>query len=267
MPNPRLLFYDLGEGATAFTTTRHGGCGSGPYAGMNVNPYCGDSPEAVAANTELLAAALGIAPGNIVMPHQTHGTEVRMVASELFALPQATRRMLLEGVDAVMTDVAGACVGVSTADCLPILLHDPEHHAACAVHAGWRGTVARIAQRAVAAMAEAYTTRPAALRAALGPCISLGCFEVGDEVYQEFAEAGFPMQRISRREAKWHIDLAECNRLQLAEAGLDPQSVAVSGLCTYSRPDDFFSARRLGAASGRLFSGIMLRGGATPAPR
>ena len=264
---PELLEYTLGTGVRAFTTTRLGGCSEGTYASFNINEYCGDRPDHIRANRAALCHALGIGPEALILPHQVHGTTVREVNAALLRHDAATRHALLEGVDAVMTDVAGVCVGVSTADCLPILLHDPEHHAACAVHAGWRGTVARIAQRAVAAMAEAYSTRPDALRAALGPCISLECFEVGDEVYQEFAEAGFPMQRISRREAKWHIDLAECNRLQLAEAGLDPQSVAVSGLCTYSRPDDFFSARRLGAASGRLFSGIMLRGGATPAPR
>ena len=110
---------------------------------------------------------------------------------------------------------------------------------------------------AVAAMAAAYGTRPERLRAAAGPAISIGRFEVGDEVYDAFAAAGLPMERISRREAKWHIDLGECNRLQLIETGLSAQSVSVSDLCTYSHADELFSARRLGTASGRLFTGIM----------
>ena len=253
-----LLDYDLGTGATAFTTTRAGGCSRGAYAGFNINPYCGDDPAAVAYNLRLLAARLGIEPGAVVMPHQTHGTEVRLVARELLALPEASRRMVLEGVDALMTAEPGICIGVSTADCLPVLLYDAEHRACCAVHAGWRGTAARIAQRAVAAMAAAFGTRPAALAAAIGPGISAAAFEVGDEVYEAFASAGFRMDSIAQRREKWHIDLAECNRLQLVEVGVGAGSVLVSGLCTYSHADELFSARRLGAASGRLFSGIMI---------
>lgn len=258
MAELRLLCHDLGSGATAFTTTRAGGCSRGAYAEFNINPYCGDDPAAVEANLRLLAARLGIEPGAIVMPHQTHGTEVRLVARELLALPQATRSMVLEGVDALMTAEPGICIGVSTADCLPVLLYDPGHRACCAVHAGWRGTAARIVQKAVAAMAAAFGTRPAALAAVIGPGISVGAFEVGDEVYDAFASAGHPMERIARREAKWHIDLAECNRLQLLEAGVEAASVRSSGLCTYSHADELFSARRLGAASGRMFSGIMI---------
>lgn len=257
MPEPRLLLYSLGEGVTAFTTTRQGGFSSGCYGEFNINRHCGDSPEAAEANLGLLAARLGISPGSIIMPHQTHGTEIRLVTAELAALPRPTRDMALEGVDAVMTDVPGVCVGVSTADCLPVLLYDPDHRACCAVHAGWRGTAARIVQKAVAAMAAAYGTSPGRLMAAAGPAISIGRFEVGDEVYDAFAAAGLPMERISRREGKWHIDLGECNRLQLIEAGLSAQSVSVSDLCTYSHADELFSARRLGTASGRMFTGIM----------
>ena len=98
-------------------------------------------------------------------------------------------------------------------------------------------------------------------RAVIGPGISADAFEVGDEVYAQFATAGFDMGRISHRTDKWHIDLWECNRLQLIEAGLEPASVAVAGICTYNNADDFFSARRLGTASGRIFTGIIIRQG------
>ena len=92
---------------------------------------------------------LGISSERLVLPHQTHQTAVRQIADEFFTLPERIKTMLLEGVDAVMTDVKDACIGVSTADCVPIIIYDSEHHAACVVHAGWRGTVARIAENAI----------------------------------------------------------------------------------------------------------------------
>lgn len=255
---PTLRRYSLGEGVVAFSTTRHGGYSHGNHGSFNVNEYCGDDPLAVANNRGLLCRELGIGEERLVMPHQTHGVEVRQIAGEFMALPPSTRKMLLEGVDAVMTDVERVCVGVSTADCMPILIYDPCHRACCAVHAGWRGTVAHIAARAVAAMAAAYHTEPSALRACIGPGISLEHFEVGDEVYGLFADAGFDMDKVARRHGKWHIDLWECNRIELCLAGLQPASVSVEGPCTYSHADDYFSARRLGTASGRIFTGIMI---------
>ena len=91
-----------------------------------------------------------------------------------------------------------------------------------------------------------------------GPGISLDAFEVGDEVYQAFCEAGFPMERIARRDSKWHLDLWEANRLQLLEQGVPEAQVSVAGICTYRQNDRFFSARRQGIRSGRILSGILL---------
>ena len=142
---PQLKTYDMGDGIVAFSTTRHGGVSTGTsYASFNINPFCGDDPAHVAANRELLCKELGIDSRHLILPHQTHGVDTRIISDEFCALPDNVRQMVLEGVDAVMTNVPGVCVGVSTADCIPVLLHDPKHRAVCAVHAGWRGTLARI---------------------------------------------------------------------------------------------------------------------------
>ena len=156
-----------------------------------------------------------------------------------------------------MTNLPGLCIGVSTADCIPVLLYDEQQHAACAVHAGWRGTVQRIVDHAVTAMQLSYGTDPAQLRAVIGPGISLDSFEVGDEVYDSFAAAGFEMAAISRHDEKWHIDLPVCNQIQLQEAGV--RAIYLSGICTYQHADRYFSARRLGIQSGRIFTAIMLK--------
>ena len=158
-----------------------------------------------------------------------------------------------------MTNIPGVCIGVSTADCIPIIIYDPEHRAASVVHSGWRGTVANIAGVAVTSMQHAYHSRPETLKAVIGPGISLQNFEVGDEVYDQFAAAGYPMEQIARRYEKWHIDLWQCCRLQLENMGLKTENIEVSGICTYDRCDDFFSARRLGVESGRILTAVIIR--------
>ena len=163
---------------------------------------------------------------------------------------------MLDGVDIIMTPLRQVCVGVSTADCVPVLLYDEVRGVVCAVHAGWRGTVARVTCQALRVMAERYRTEPAQVTAVIGPCISLEAFEVGDEVYERFHLAGFDMPSISRKDGKWHIDLLECNRQQLVSMGVRAENIQVSGICTYTHSDRFFSARKLGTFSGRIYSGI-----------
>lgn len=269
-----LAYYDMSPEVAAFSTTRHGGVSQGNYGSFNINEYCGDNPEHVADNRLLLAGELGIPVDHIIMPHQTHGVETRIVSGEFMGLPANVRKMLLEGVDAVMTDVPGLCVGVSTADCIPVLLYDAEHHAVCAIHAGWRGTLARIVHKTVVEMGLAYKSDPKKLKAVVGPGISMKNFEVGDEVYAAFEEAAFDMASISEQqikrnpdatdpsklfEKKWHINLPLANRQLLLHLGLQEQNIHMTDVCTYDHVDDYFSARRLGVESGRIYSGIVLR--------
>ena len=251
MISPQLTYYNMGTGVTAFSTTRQGGCSTGNYAAFNINGYCGDDEVHIAANKVALCSLLGIDSNRLVMPHQVHDCVVRRI--------DGPQQGVIEGVDAVMTDVPQLCIGVSTADCIPVLLYDSTHRAVSAVHAGWRGTVLRIVQKAVEAMRDTYGTAPADLQAVIGPGISLDSFEVGDEVYNQFLSAGFDMQPISRRDAKWHIDLPMCNRLQLMEAGIPSNHIQMTNICTYQQYDRYFSARRLGIQSGRIYTGILIK--------
>ena len=251
MISPQLTYYNMGTGVTAFSTTRQGGCSTGNYAAFNINGYCGDDEVHIAANKVALCGLLGIDSNRLVMPHQVHDCVVRRI--------DGPQQGVIEGVDAVMTDVLQLCIGVSTADCIPVLLYDSIHRAVSAVHAGWRGAVLRIVQKAVEAMHDTYGTAPADLQAVIGPGISLDSFEVGDEVYDQFLSAGFDMQPISRRDAKWHIDLPMCNRLQLMEAGIPSNNIQMTNICTYQQYDRYFSARRLGIQSGRIYTGILIK--------
>ena len=187
------------------------------------------------------------------MPHQVHETEI-------VAVDETSQESQLEGVDALMTNVPGLCIGVSTADCIPVLLYDKVHHAVSAILAGWRGTVKRIVEKALSQISSVYGSRPSDIIAQIGPGIHVESFEVGDEVYEAFAAAGFSLETISRRYGeKWHIDLPECNRQQLLATGIPDAQITVSPICTYQHPDLYFSARRLGINSGRIFTGIEMR--------
>ena len=158
-------------------------------------------------------------------------------------VPAAGRSGLLGEGDALLEDTAGSVVAVKTADCIPVLLIDDRHHAVAAVHAGWRGTVARIVGNAVEAMRGRFGTLPADLHAAIGPGIGKCCYEVGPEVAAEFGKQG-----------RAHIDLPEANRRQLMEAGVTPERIYASSLCTMCRPEEFHSFRRDQEAAGRLYS-------------
>lgn len=252
---PQLLFYDFGPRVVAFSTTRHGGVSQGNYGSLNINSYCGDDMEAVAENCRLLSLELPIPNASrIIVPHQVHDSVVQVIDEDTLG-----QQELIEGVDALITRLPGVCIGVSTADCIPIIIYDPVHHCAAAVHAGWRGTVKRIAESVARQMYAFYRSDYGEMQVMIGPGISLKNFEVGQEVYDEFLQAGFPMERIAAKHAKWHIDLPLCNRLQLEQLGIRPENIRETGICTYDHADDFFSARRLGINSGRIFTGVILR--------
>lgn len=256
---PVLHYYHIDERITAFSTTRQGGESVGRFGAFNINPYCGDEPRHVLANRLLLAEALAVDEARIVLPHQVHLAESRVIDADFFTLPPASQAAFLDGADALMTDCPQVCIGVSTADCIPILLYDRVHHAAAAVHAGWRGTVKRIAIQTLQHMAARYHTNPAEVTAVIGPGISLRNFEVGQEVYDAFAAERHDMQRIAVMRDKWHLDLPLCNRLQLEQAGVSPAHIEDAAICTYDMVDSYFSARRLGADSGRIYTGLVLR--------
>lgn len=228
----------------------------------------------IGRDPEKLCAELGTDLSRFVRPHQVHGIVVRQIAEEFFSLPAHIRTMLLSGVDAVIYDVRNACIGISTADCIPVLCYDSKHHCAATIHAGWRGTAERIVIHCIEQMRKTYGTEPSDLHCFIGPGISLESFEVGDEVYYAFAEKGFPMEQIAMQMPathmtapgstgrdtimKWHIDIKECNRMQLLSLGVSPENIKVSDIDTMT-DDRFFSARREGADTGRMLSGIILR--------
>lgn len=222
----------------------------------------------VGRDPELLCPLVGVEKDRFARPHQTHTDSVLRVDEAFFLLPTEEREAKMEGIDAVISDVKDACLGISTADCIPVLVHDKEHNAAAAIHAGWRGTQKRIVTKALSMMKEAYNTRPEQCEAVIGPGISLRSFEVGQEVYDAFATTNFPMQGVAEKmpnaktgEMKWHIDLKEINRRLLLDASLKAENIQVNDVDTFTN-ESFFSARREQTGQekcGRILSGFVLR--------
>ena len=192
-----------------FVTTRRGGYSEGAYASFNCSHYSGDEPERVCLNRKLLLEALPQSLVELVVPVQTHGTEILHIEDTFTGLSPEQKEKSLYGIDALITAEPGYCICISTADCVPVLMYDRTHQAIAAVHAGWRGTVKRIVEKTLDKMAVLYGTRGEDVQAYIGPGISLDAFEVGDEVYEAFEAAGFDMACIARRDEKWHLDLWE----------------------------------------------------------
>ncbi len=227
-------------------STRRGGVSTGRYATLNLGGKWGDDPEHVAHNRRRFAAAGGFEWSRLYTAKQVHGARVALVVEG--TLPE---RVAETEADVVVTAVPGAVVGVYTADCVPILLSDGDGRVAAA-HAGWRGTVAGVANAAVEALVSIGARRER-LRAALGPSICARCFEVGDDVAAQF-DAMAPSSVVRIAGAKPHVDLWDANRAILVAAGVPAEAIDAAPPCTMCDPERFFSFRREGAGIGQHLS-------------
>jgi YfiH family protein len=202
-----------------------------------------------------VAASMGVARARLLLLHQVHGTAV-VVARQGQPLP-AERA----AADIIISDDPGVAIGVRTADCAPVLLHDPITHAVAAAHAGWRGTAANAAATAVRALADSFGSRPADLLAAIGPCLGACCGEVGPDVVDAFRAGGADDEQMRAWFRKGSgdrsfLDLELANRDQLVRAGVEPDAIFTSGVCTKTHRHRLHSYRAAGAGVGRLLAAI-----------
>lgn len=245
------IFKGIAE-LVALQTTRMGGVSAAPMESLNFGTHVGDDPVCVRKNEQRLCAFLGIGPESIVTTGQVHGTEIAVV----------TAPGKLDGYDALITNVRGLFVGILTADCYPILIHDRRTGASSAAHAGWQGTAGRIAEKTVNALRDAFGTRPADCLAWVGTGISGEHYEIGDEVAARFDH--HYLKASPSGEGRQLLDLSAANRDQLLEAGIPPAQVQCSEFCSYRDADRFFSYRRDNGKTGRMLALIGLRTSSTP---
>ncbi len=266
-------------GASEFSAQRESGSASEKVLNLGFTEW--DSPERVLENRKNFFASLGAAKMRIVGLRQIHSDIIHVVGAEdILQGDQAPNG------DALITRKPGVLFVVQTADCIPILLADTKHRAVAAIHSGWRGTAQRIAEKALGRMQMEFGTRPRDVIAAVGPGIGGCCYEVGHEVVKEFAAkfanarewfAGpFDALENGDSDSNWlpwltmrppghapppprvQLDLIAANRAMLVSAGIAPDKIQSSGLCTSCRTDLFFSYRRE-RATGRMMTAIGIR--------
>ena len=270
---------ELGEGDSSHRTgTRRSG--KAPERVLNLGFTEWDSRGRVLENRKKFFRAMGAENMRIAALRQIHSDIVHRVDASAAGTEEVA------GGDALVTREPGCLLAIQTADCVPILLADGKQRAIAAIHAGWRGTLRRIAAKALGRMQMEFGTRPQDVVAALGPSIGRCCYEVGDEVAREF-QAQFPEARqwfdgpfdalaSGENDPNWlpwltmmppghslpaprvHLDLIAANRAILAGAGVPPGQIVSSGFCTACRTDLFFSYRREGS-TGRLMAAIGIR--------
>jgi polyphenol oxidase len=252
------------SGIDVGVTARAGGVSSGAYSSLNMSLAVGDDPECVLENRRRVAAAFGASLDDFVYARQVHGADVRVVGEQergrgTFGVgrggpggrfPPVGRGGpggrfppvddAVPATDALVTTTPGVVLAIMTADCVPIVLHDPVAGVLACVHSGWRGTVARIAAATVAAM-EKLGSRPEDIVAGVGPAIDPARYQVGPDVYAAFGARADPVMRPDpAAEDRWLLDLWTANRLVLAEAGLREENVHVTDIPT---GPTFFSDR------------------------
>jgi YfiH family protein len=234
---------------------RTGGVSEGPFRSLNLGLATGDDPLHVEENLRLFLQAAGIPAAILPTVVQVHGDRVvhGWPAGNGVDLRDAVEAPPLEGVieaDAVVA-IPGAAAGVRTADCVPVLLYDPGSGVAAAVHAGWRGTAARLAAKTVQRLVDDYGAEPAELVAAIGPAIGPCCYEVGADVAGRFRDDGSLSAGLVASSPSPRLNLRESNRALLLATGLREEHIELVGGCTACDPDLYFSHRRDAGRTGR----------------
>lgn len=252
---------------TSAFSTRIGGVSAGIFSTMNFSFMRGDAEENVRENYRRIAAAAGFPADSFVLAYQTHTTNLRAVTEEDrgygFSRPRPYR-----DIDGLVTNVPGITLVTFHADCPPVYLVDPVKRAAGLVHAGWRGTAAGIAPKAVRLMQETYGSSPENITALVGPGICRDCYEVAGvcaETFRALFEGAERENVLSDPhtgadgEEHWQLDLAEANRILLRRAGIPDKQIHLSGVCTHCNPTYLFSHRTMGEKRGLNAAFLSLR--------
>ena len=242
-------------------STKIGGVSKGVYAQMNLGVSRGDDPEAVLENYRRIANVLHMPWERMVLSHQTHTTNIRVVTGKDAGAGLVKKRDY-ENVDGLITNIPNLPLVTFYADCVPLYFVDPVHRAIGLSHSGWRGTVNRMGQCTVEAMKAEYHSRPEDILACIGPSICSECYEIGEEVAQEFEKAFLPAQNEQilkqKPDGKYLLNLWKANEIILLEAGIKKEHLAITDVCTKCNPDLLYSHRVMGNQRGNLAAFLCL---------
>lgn len=236
-----------------FVTTRHGGKTSKEF---NLNLEKTSSNEYVLENRKTLANAMGLSLNDFVFPFQVHGVNTPRVYNSDRGRGSLRADDSFMDTDGFMTNEQRLCLIAFSADCVPIIFFDPINKAIAVAHAGWKGTVLRIPAFVVERMSREFSSNPDELIVGIGPSGGPCCYEVGDDVISE-VEKSFDLKKVIKNiDGKTIFDMWAANTITLTESGVSSKNIEVSGICTISQNDIFFSARKGDAE--RFVAGIYL---------
>ncbi len=262
---PYLSFRALDEQGLTVNgfSTRMGGVSTGKFGTMDFSYSRGDDPAHVLENYSRMAKALGVERDRMAVSYQTHTVNVRHV-TEADAGKGVIRERDYRDVDGLITNVPGLTLVTLYADCVPLYLVDPVHKAIGLSHSGWRGTVKRMGRATVEAMKKAFDTRPEDLTVCIGPSICRDCFEVGEEVAEEFRNAFDPkwhgeLFTPNGKPGKYQLDLWRANQIIFEEAGVFEDRIYTTNICTMCNSAYLFSHRRMGEERGNMGAFLCLR--------
>lgn len=261
---PFLVFPRLRETGVVVHgfSTRLGGVSRGIFSSMNLSFARGDEEDCVRENFARLGRAMGFDCQRLVLSDQTHTTNVRVVTEEDVGKGFVRPRDYTD-VDAMVTNAPGLVLATFYADCVPLFLVDPVHRAIGLAHSGWKGTVGKIGKRTVEVMEEQYNTRPEDLVVAIGPSICQDCYEVSEDVIRQFQAAFSPSWWkelfYEKENGKYQLNLWRANELIFREAGLRPEQIVTTDLCTCCNHELLFSHRASLGKRGNLGAFLMLR--------
>lgn len=240
-------------------TTRTGGVSSGIYSTMNLSFSRGDDPECVRENYRRIGEVLGTDPEHMVASKQTHTTNIRLV-TEADLGNGITGPSAYDDVDGLATDIPGIALVTFYADCVPLYFVDPVKKAIGLAHSGWRGTVAGMGACMVQFMREHFHSDPKDLIVAIGPSICVDCYEVSEEVAEQFREE-FPEDVLQpgKADGKYQLDLWKANESILLKAGIRLEHLTVTDVCTCHNPEYLFSHRASHGQRGNLAAFLMLK--------
>jgi YfiH family protein len=239
----------LERGVLSAFASREGGHSEGEFAGLNISASVGDVPEAVSANRRALVTALGISELPLLTVRQEHGARVIHADAAYAHAPVPAGSALLAPhlgpADVMVSSSPGIALMIGTADCLPLLLCDPEARTVAAAHVGWRGLLAGVVEAALRAVRSAADARDVRdVRALTGPCICGDCYVVGEDLHATFARL-VPHAAARDRHGAPTLDLRAAVHAKLAACGVR-QIVAAQRECTYENPARWYSRRRDG---------------------
>lgn len=242
-------------------TTRVGGTSKGMFSSMNLSFTRGDEREAVEENYRRLASALEVGYNKFVFSDQTHTTNIRKVTAKDAGKGLVKKRDYSD-VDGLITNEQGLVLSTFYADCVPLFFVDRKNHAIGLSHSGWRGTVARMGKVTVEAMKEAYGTRQKDLLCAIGPSICKDCYEVSEDVAEQFKQEFNEKSKellIEKKDGKYQLDLWKANEIVLLEAGVPQTQILLPTLCTCCNEKMLFSHRASHGKRGNLGAFLYLK--------